>query len=189
MWRSFAVLGLFSLSGAALAEDFDYSFVQASYGQVEFDDVDVDGDALGIGGSFALSERFHVFGSYETADFDGGVDFNGFETGLGFNSPLSETVDFIGQVSYVNAEFEGPGGSVDDNGYGLGVGLRAMLTPVLEVDGGISYVDYGGGSDGDTGFGAGFLYHFTESVAVGLSGGWGDDTNTYALTGRISFGE
>jgi hypothetical protein len=190
MWRSFAVLGLFSLSGAALAEDFDYSFIEASYGQVEFDDFDVDGDAFGLGGSYALSDRFHLFGSYDMADFDAGVDFNGLQAGIGFNSPVSDTVDLVASVAYVNSEVEAPGfGSVDDNGYGLGLGLRAMLTPMLEVDGGIDYVDYGGDSDGDTAFGAGFLYHFTESVAVGLSGGWGDDTNTYALNGRFSFGE
>ncbi|MGH8193331.1 MAG: outer membrane beta-barrel protein [Woeseiaceae bacterium] len=190
MWRSLAVLGLFSISGGGLAEDFDYSFVQGSYGQVEFDDFDVDGDSFGIDGSFAVSDRFHVFGSYETADFDAGVDLNSMQAGLGFNSPLSDTIDFIASLAYVNTEVEAAGfGSADDNGYGLGLGLRAMASPALELDGGISYVDYGGDSDGDTEFGAGFLYHFSESVAVGLSGSWGDVVNSYALNGRFSFGD
>jgi hypothetical protein len=42
------------MSGAAFAEGFDYSFVQGSYGQVDFDDFDVDGDALAFGGSYSV---------------------------------------------------------------------------------------------------------------------------------------
>lgn len=189
MWRSIVCLALLPLSGTALAE-FDYNFVQGSYGQMEFDDFDVDGDVLEFGGSFALTEQLHAFGGYSTADFDGGVDFNSFEAGLGFNMPLSETVDLVASLAYVSMEVDVSGlGSADDNGYGLGVGLRAMASPTFELSGGIEYVDLGGDSDGDTAFGGGFLYHFTDAFAVGLSGAWGDDTSTYALNGRFSFGE
>lgn len=184
MWRSLLFLGLLPVSGAAFAEGFDYSFIQASYGQVEIGDAD--GDAFSIGGSFAVSDRFHIFGSYETADFDG-ADLNGLQAGVGFNTPVSDVVDLTASLAYVSAEVEVPGiGSGDENGYGVGVGLRAMASPAFELNGGISYVDLGG--DGETGFGAGFLYHFSESFAVGLSGDWGDDINTYAVNGRILFG-
>ncbi|HEX2140337.1 MAG TPA: outer membrane beta-barrel protein [Woeseiaceae bacterium] len=190
MWRSVMFLAAFSVSGAAYAEGFDYSFVEGSYGQVDFDGVD--GDGMGIGGSFALTDSFHVFGGYETGDFDGGVDLNALELGVGYNMPVTDVVDFVASLSYVSAEAEvtvpGLGSiSADENGYGLGVGLRGMATPQLELNGGIEYVDLDSGSD--TGFGAGFLYHFSESLAVGLSGDWADDVNTYALNGRFSFGQ
>ncbi|MEX2126409.1 MAG: outer membrane beta-barrel protein [Woeseia sp.] len=179
----------FLLSGAAFAQDFDYNFVQASYGQFELDDVDVDGDGFGIGGSVAVSEHFHLFGGYSTGDFDFGVDMSELSAGLGYNAPLSDTVDLIASVAYVSVEVDVPGfGSADENGYGLGLGLRAMATPAVELNGGLSYVDLGDESDGDTSFGAGFLYHFSESFAAGASGNWGDDMSSYQLNGRFSFG-
>jgi hypothetical protein len=132
-----------------------------------------------------LSDQFHVFGSFETADFDGGVDMTGFQAGIGFNTPISDAVDLVASLAYVNSEVEVPGFSFDDNGYGLGLGLRAMASPAVELNGGISYADLGDG----TAFGGGFLYHFSDSIAVGFSGSWGEDTSTYALNGRFSFGQ
>jgi hypothetical protein len=191
MWRSMAFLAAFSVSGAAFAEGFDYNYLDASYGQVEIDagGSDVDGDGFGIGGSFALTDSFHVFGGYDTADFDFGIDATDLELGVGYNMPMSDTVDFIASLSYLWTEVDTGFGSVDDNGFGLGVGLRAMASPAFELNGGVSYVDYGSGSDGDTAFGGGFLYHFSDAFAVGLSGEWGDDISTYALNGRFSFGQ
>lgn len=188
MWRSISCLALLSLSGAALA-DFDYTFVEASYGQTEFDDFDVDGDAIGVGGSFAVTDSLHLFGGYSTADFDGGVDSNSFQAGVGYRVGLSDAVDVVGSLAYVTSEVEFAGVSVDDNGYGLGLGVRGMATPTLELTGGVSYLDVGDLSDGDTSFGGGFLYHFTDAFALGLSASWGEDTSTYALNGRFSFSE
>ncbi|HET6628668.1 MAG TPA: outer membrane beta-barrel protein [Woeseiaceae bacterium] len=188
MWRSLMFLAAFSISGAAYAEGFDYSFIEGSYGQVQFDDLDVDGDGLSIGGSYAVSDNFHVFGGYETGDFDFGVDLNTMQAGVGYNMPVSDAVDVVASLAYVNMEVEAAGlGSVDDNGYEMGVGLRAMASPQFELSGEISYLDLGDGSD--TGFGAGFLYHFSESFAAGLSGDWNEDFSTYALNGRFSFGQ
>jgi hypothetical protein len=190
MFRSLLALAAVSISGTVLAQDFDYNFVQASYGQYDIDGVNVDGDGFGIGGSVAISDRFHLFGSYATADFDFGVDMNTLTAGLGYNTPINDAVDIIASVAYVSAEVKVPGfGSVDDNGYGLGLGLRGMASPAVELNGGISYVDFGGNSDSDTSFGAGFLYHFSEAFALGLSGDWGDDVSSYQLNGRLSFGQ
>jgi hypothetical protein len=182
------LLSLFALSATAAADDLSYSFVQASYGQIEVDDVDVDGDGFGIEGSVALSDSFHLFGGYTTADMDFGVDLNQLEAGVGYNTPISEMVDLIASLSYVSAEVEAAGfGSADESGYGLGVGLRAMLSPAFEVNGDIQYVDFGNGGD-DTGFGAGFLYSFTEQFSAGLSGDWSDDFSSYQLNARMLFG-
>ena len=188
MLRVLAVTTLLVYSGAAFAEDFDYNFVQASYGQVELDDVDVDGDGFGIAGSVEVSEHFHLFGGYTTGDFDFGVDSTDLSAGLGYNAPISETVDLVASIAYVSTEVDIPGfGSVDDNGYGLGLGLRGMATPAVELNGGISFVDLGDSGD-DTSFAAGFLYHFSDAFAAGLSGGWSDDATSYQLNGRFSFG-
>jgi hypothetical protein len=181
-------VSLFAFSATAAAEGISYNFIQGSYGQVEFDDLDVDGDGFGVEGSVALTERFHLFGGYTTADMDFGIDLNQLEAGLGFNSPLSDTVDLVASVAYVSAEVDAAGfGSVDDSGFGLGIGLRGMLTPAFEANGEIQYVDFGDGGD-DTGFGAGFLYSFTDQFAAGASGDWSDDFSSYQLNARFLFG-
>lgn len=188
MKRSCVVLALLSFSVAATAEGLDYSYVQGSYSQVELDDVDVDGDGFGIGGSFAIADNFAVFGGYETGELDFDIESTGFQIGGLFHTPLSDRVDLVSSLAYVWTELDAPGfSSVDDNGFGLGVGLRGMATPKVEWNGGVSYVDFNDGGD-DTSFGAGVRYHFTEAFSAGLSGGWGDDSSSYGISGRMSFG-
>lgn len=188
MCRFLLFAGLMSLSAIAGAQGLDYNYIQGSYSQVEFDDIDVDGDGFGIGASFGISDRFAVFGSYSTADLDFDVEVNTFDVGLAFHAPISDSVDVVTSVSYVSVDVELQGfGSADDDGFGLGVGLRAMAAPALEINGGISYVDFGDGGD-DTTFGAGFLYSFTDIFEVGLAGNWGDDASSYGLNARVYFG-
>jgi len=188
MWRSCMITALLSLSLTAAAEGLDYTYVQGSYSQVEFDEIDVDGDGFGISGSFALTDRFAVFGGYQMADFDFDVESDTVELGGLFHAPVSDTVDLVTSLSYVSVEFDMPGfGSFDDDGFGLGLGLRTMASPQLELNGGVSYVDLDDSGD-DTTFGAGIRYHFTESFSAGLGGSWGDDASSYGLSGRMSFG-
>lgn len=191
MFRGIPLIAALALAGAAHAQSFDYNYIEGFYGKVEYDvpGGDFDGDGFGLAGSFAVADNFHVFGSYSSVDFDLGVDATDFSVGLGYNTPISDTVDVVARLAYVSAEFDIPNfGSVDDDGYAVGVGLRGMAMPQLELHGDVSYVDLGGSGSGDTSFGAGFLYHFTESLAAGLSGDWGDDVSSYVLSGRVSFG-
>lgn len=182
------LMSLLASSAAAVADGPGYSYIQGSYGQIEVDDVDVDGDGFGVAGSAALTEHFHLFGGYSTADMGSGVDVNQLEAGVGYNHPVSDTVDVVLSLAYLSAEIDLPGpGSIDDSGYGLGVGLRGMLTPALEVNGELQFVDFGDGGD-DTGFGAGFLYNFTEQFAAGASGDWTGDISSYQLNARFLFG-
>lgn len=188
MRRSCLIVALLSLAATAAAEGLDYSFVQGSYSQVEFDDIDVDGDSFGIAGSFAIGDRFAVIAGYEAADYDFDVETTAYEIGGLFHVPLSDRVDFVSTLSYVSLEVDVPNfGSVDDDGFGVGIGLRGMASPKVEFDGGISYVDFSDGGD-DTTFGAGVRYHFTDAVSAGLDGSWGDDTSAYGISGRIGFG-
>jgi len=189
MLRSSLLFVLLAFSASASAEGFDYNWLSFGYGQTEFDDIDVDGDGFGIGGSFAIANNFHVFAAYEQADFDFDVEGTQWNAGFGYNTPLSDVVDFVAQLSYEYVEVEVPGfPSIDDNGFGLGVGLRWWATSKFEVDAGIKYVDLSDSGD-DTGFGVGGHYYFTPSFALGLNGSWADDTSTYSLVGRFFFGQ
>jgi len=188
MRSSLAVL-LLVFSASASAEGFDYNYLDLGYGTIEFDDLNVDGDGFEIGGSYAVSDAFHVFVDYNAADLDFNVDATTWDAGFGYNMGLSDTIDLVADLSYEYVEFDVPQfGSADDNGLGLGVGLRFAVGDRLELDAGVKYIDLEDSGD-DTGYSLGGLYDFTDSFSLGLSGDWGDNTSAYALNGRFYFGQ
>jgi opacity protein-like surface antigen len=188
MLRSTLIFLLLALSAAASAEDFNYNYVSAGFGTIEFDGVNADGDGFAIGGSFAISDSFHVFAGYDTADLDFGVDANTWNAGIGYNTSVSDAIDLVAKLSYEYFEIDVPvAGSVDDNGLGLGVGLRFAASEAVELNAGIDYVDYSDGGD-DTFFVLGGRYNFNNAFSVGLDGRWGDDISRYAISGRYYFG-
>lgn len=187
MKRTIYVALLLGLTGPAMAEGFNYNFVSASYGTVDFDDIDVDGNIFDVGLSLAISENFHLFGAYESADLDFGVDASGYSAGIGFNTPISNVIDVVAQVSYEYAEIDFGVADADDSGYGLAVGLRAAVSDAVELNAGLKYVDFGDGGD-STALGAGFLFNVTEAIALGLTASWDDDVTAYGLGGRVYFG-
>ena len=187
MLRSLTVLFLLVLATSASAE-FDYDFFEVTYAEVEFDDIDVDGDGLGIGGSYSLNEDVFVFGSYQGADLDFGIDASTFTVGVGYHTGVSEVVDLVANVSYQFVEIDIPGfGDEDDDGFGLGVGLRYAAARNLELSAGINYVDLGDGGD-DTTLSAGALYNFTDAFTAGVGTSFGDDVDAIALIARLYFG-
>jgi opacity protein-like surface antigen len=187
MKRSSLILLLLALSATASAE-FDYDYLQLGYGIIEIDDIDVDGDGFKLAGSYAINSDVHVFGDFQAASLDFGVDLTAFTAGIGYNTELSPTVDAFARLSYEYIELEAPGvPSADDNGFGLGVGLRFAATDKLELDAGIKYVDYSD-SGNDTGLELAGLYDFTEAFTLGLTGDWTDDVSTITLVARLYFG-
>jgi len=191
MLRSILLVILFAFSATVYADGFNYNHVTASYGQIDYDDFDADGDVLGLEGSFSVSDSFHVFASYnvgEIEDSTSSVDLDTWNVGLGYNTPVSDKIDLVARLSYEYIELSAPGLiSVDDNGIGASVGLRMAATDKLEVDAGISYVDYSDGGD-NTAFGGGVLYSFTDTFALGASVSFDDDATGYNVGGRFYFG-
>ena len=189
MLRSSLLFMFLALSATAGAEEFDYNWLGFGFGMIEFDDVNVDGDALGIDGSFAFHEDFHAFASYAAADLDFGFDATTFDIGVGYNTSLSNVVDAYARLSFEYLELDGPGaGSIDDNGFGFAVGMRFAATEQLELEGAIEYVDFDDFGD-DTALVLGGLFSFTPQFAAGLFGEWGDDVTTYTLLGRFYWGQ
>lgn len=187
MLRSFCIVLLTVLSSTAFAEGFDYTFVQATYGRVDFNDIDADGDGFGIAGSVAVHENFHLFAGYQFVGLDFDVDASEFDLGIGFNTPISPNMDIVAQAAFVRAEIDVPLiGSDSENGWGVGLGLRTAPVEQLELNVGVNHVDFGDGGD-DTILGAGALYNFNDSFALGLSASWGDDTSAYQIGGRFYF--
>ncbi len=187
MLRSTFVILLLSLSASATAEDFDYTFLTAGYGIVNFDPINADGGGFNIGGSYAIDSDFHVFFGYQSASLDFGIDATTFDAGFGYSHSLSDQVDFVAGLSYEYVEIDTGGPNADDNGLGFGLGLRFAASDVLELSAGIQLIELNN-SGNDTGFSVGALYDINEQFSVGVSGDWTDDVSTYSLTGRMYFG-
>ena len=193
MLRSSLVILILALSASASAQNFDYSYLTLGYANTDFDALDADGDGFILGGSYAFTNKFHGFASYQAADLDssslaGSVDATRMNAGVGYNTTMSDKLDLFARLSYEYIDLDaGSGNSVDDSGLGFGVGLRFAASNQLELDAGIKYVDYGDLGD-DTSLQVGGLYDFTDTFSLGFGVETSDDVTTIALSGRFYFG-
>ena len=181
-----AVVGAALVPASAMAEGLDYTYVDVGYvtSTVDVAGIDVDGDGLGLRGSFALTDAFQLVGSYTTQDFDGGLDVSTLEAGVGWRTNMSETVDFVSNVRLINAEAEVLGLTVDDDGYGVGVGVRGMFEKSFEWEAGIDFTDV---SDTNTAFHLDGRYYFTPMFSGGAGLVLDDDSTTWRLGVRADF--
>lgn len=182
-----AILGLAGQEEAVA--DPSYTYAEGSYLYIDIDDTGADGDGFGLAGSVALTDMFHLFGDYASADLDGpaggDLDFETWQVGGGINFSLADNLDLVGRVSYLNAEVDFPGpGSADDDGFGLYGGLRAKLGVPVELEGGIQYADLDDAGD-DTSLVLGGRYYFNPRVALGLSADIGDDVTVWGVNLRL----
>lgn len=192
MYRFIAVLSLLTLSVPAMAQGVSYNYIQGTYQQVDLDDdsssLDVDGDGFGIAGSFEIGDQFHVFGGYNATGFDFDVDLDELTIGGGFHTSLTDKVDFVANLAWVQFDVSTPFGSADEDGIGASIGLRGMATPNFELAGAIQYVDLGSDAGDDTSIIGEAWYSFTPQFAVGVNLGLGDDITRYGLGARVYFG-
>lgn len=183
MFRYSIIAILFLFSGAAFAQDLNYSYLQLNYGTVDIDDLSVDGDGFGLDLSFALTDEFYIVGNYETAGLDFSVDLTRWNAGVGFNSDIGENLDFIAELSYMYAEVDAGIASADDSGILGRVGVRGAVSNVVELQGAARYDEI----SEEFSFDAGALFNFNETFALGIFGLWEDGVTTYRAGARLNF--
>jgi hypothetical protein len=168
-------------------EPFDYTYVELSYDETDFDfgSGDINGDGLTLSGSFEINEDWHAFASYNTADLDFGIDLDSWAVGGGYRYPLRDDVDIYGRVLYISSDIDVPGpGSADEDGLGVQARIRARISDDFEVEGGIQHVDV---FDSDTSLQASARYHFTEDFSAALGITFAGDTDGIGISARYSF--
>jgi hypothetical protein len=171
-----ALLASLGAASTANAASPNYTYAEAGYQSFDFDG-GADGDGFEIGGSFALTDMFHLFGNYADGEIDDSdLDASQLTLGGGINYAIQNNVDLVGRLSFEDVEV----GDADESGFGIFGGVRAMLTNELEVNGGIQYVDLGDELD-DTTFGLGALYSITPQIAVGVGFETGDDVDRWNI--------
>jgi len=190
MLRYLSIGALMLSSATAMAEGPSYSYIQASYQEVEIDvggGFDVDGDGYGVAGSIAINDNWFVFAGYATSEFESVIDLDQTTLGAGWNSAISEKTDWFVTLAYIDLGLSARGlGSFSDSGFGVSAGVRSMLNPNFELYGSLGYADLGDGGDGTT-VAAGLWYTVAGNLALGLSAEVGSDVTTYGLGIRLYF--
>jgi hypothetical protein len=191
MLRYLSIGALMLSSATAMAEGPSYSYIQASYQEIDVDDVfNADGDGYGIAGSVAINDSWFVFAGYASSELefaiDASVDLDQATIGGGWNSAISEKTDWFVTLAYIDLEASSGFVSADADGLGASVGVRSMLNPKLELYGSLGYSDLGDGGDG-TAVAAGLWYTVGGRVALGLGAEVGSDITTYGVGIRLYF--
>jgi len=187
VWAVVALAGIAS----AQASDLSYTYAEGGFARVDIDSID-EGDGYFVGGSLGIGTNWLGFIEYGTAEFDVGgaqADVDELQLGFGGHFPMSEGVDFIGRLAYVDQSVDVStpfgSGSADENGYMLSAGLRGRALERLDLMGAIEYVDVGDGDD--TGLALRGLYEFTNMFSLGARMGYSDDATEYGLFARFTF--
>jgi hypothetical protein len=165
-----STLAMLAMGGQALAEDFNYHFLDA--GLILADGgANNDGTGVGVAGSMdvaGLYQNATAFGGASYIDFDGGNLLN-LTGGMGFHWPLASIVDFNGGLALEYRKVTG-GGS--DLGFSLNAGVRARpFAPAWELDGGLQHVDIGQYEDTRIVLGARYTFRPGMSAGVELNSG------------------
>jgi hypothetical protein len=190
MLRSVLITLAIAFSASANAQKVDYSYVQGSYGRVDFDALgrSLEGDGPGISASFAIGESFHIYGEYQTADLGLSVNFNLTELGAGYHTDITHSLYVYANVGHVAIGADAGGGtfSANDDGVSVGIGLRAAVSETVELFGGLDYVDLDDPYS-ETRVNAGFELGVTENIGVGLKAIFWDNLNIFQISARLYF--
>ncbi len=173
---------------AAQAEDMSYSYIEAGWVNTNFDGFDEDADGPGVRGSIGFAENFFAFAEYVTQEVDVlGVDVDVDQIAVGFGGHLdiSDKVNLVGRVGYVEVDSDDVGVNVD--GYLVSAGVRGQVAENFELEGQVVYTDLGSSGGDDTGLGVGGRYFFTKNFAVGAEYQFSDDADTWILGVRFAF--
>lgn len=186
MKRSLLALALVAIAPfAAQADDkLSYTYVEGGYTNIQGDN-GLDGDGFGVRGAFEFGESGFYglagFNKVEADDFD--IDVDSYEVGVGYGHDLSDNLDLISELAYVNSEVDG---FSDVDGYRASVGLRGSFSDSFEGLIKANYID-GSDFDGDFSGTVGAQYKFTQTWGITGEAEFGDGGETYLVGVRASF--
>ena len=182
---AWALLPCLALAVSAQAAEPRYTYAEIGYVNIDFDDINEDGDGYGIGGSLAVHRNVHLLAQYQDVDLGGDRDASAASFGAGINYALRPGLDVVARLSYISAELDSRRrGDRDENGYGFEAGLRTMINPQLELNGGMRYVDV---FDDNTSVFIGALYDVVPNLALGGDLEFSNDITGVFLKARYYF--
>ena len=191
-----AAASLATFSQLTAAAGFNYSFAEAGYRYVDADSGSGDGFKVKL--SYGATDHFHVVGEYTRLwidDIDDAssvdIDLDEFQLGFGGHFSLTDKIDLVGTLTYVDDEYTGnarPDGlgykvNINDKeeGYEARVYGRIQALKKLEMT---PHVVHREVADSETGFGIGMVYDLTRAFAIRFEGThYSDDSTTDLFLG------
>lgn len=175
---------------ALAAKGPEYSYAEIGYINIDADQIE--GDGAGVNISFGATDHvFLKFGysrlfmesSNPTVDFDA----DRFQVGGGMHFGITDTIDVLGAVSYLDVEYSNGVPTEADEGYLVEAGVRAMLSKKLELNATASALHFDG--EDDVGLGVGGVFDITKNFALSGSYNRFDDAeeNEFFVGVRMEF--
>jgi hypothetical protein len=168
--------------GAARAEGFGYSYLDAAIIRPHYRDLHDTGTYNHVGVSVAVAPHAHLFAGFSDGSYRvNGIHVNQSDTvgGAGLHAALAADLDAYAELSYGYARASGGGVTVTDTARGVDGGLRLRVTSLLELGASISYVDFG--SNDDTAVDLNALIALLGPLALFLDVGGTSDTRSYTV--------
>lgn len=162
--KSFLVVSFLFAPLSIQAADFDYTWGQASY-----DDVDLslsglpsfDGDGFTFSGSYEINSDVYLRGNLSMWDMDVGIDVDFIEFGAGYHMPLNKQADVIFEFVLGDLDIA----SINIDTWSLIAGARYLANNKLELGGKAGLTDYEGG-DTELFLAFNALYSFKKNIAA-----------------------
>ena len=179
---------LAALAPQLSSAEMNYSNVEVSFIDVELGQgpFDVDGDGFEVSGSYEINDRIFLFGEWQDQSLDFGIDGRQIELGAGYTHGLSDKLDLVGTLSFLDTEVKAGNVTADDDGLALGGGVRGRVNESIELEAGLKYMDLDAAGS-DTGLTFGGRYYFNPSMALGASADFNDNVDTLRLGFRWEF--
>jgi len=173
---------------AVAAKGPEYSYAEIGY--INIDGDLVEGDGAGVNISFGATDHIFLKFGYSRLfleDTSSPLDFDAdrFQIGGGAHFGITDSIDVLGALSYVDVEFSNGVPAEADEGYLAEAGVRAKLSKALELNATVSALHFDG--EDDMGYGVGAVFDITKNFA--LSGSFrqfqDDNENEYFLGLRV----
>ncbi|MDH5469311.1 MAG: hypothetical protein OEY45_13540 [Gammaproteobacteria bacterium] len=173
-------LGMWCFSQLVAAAGPGYTYAELGYQHFDADKYDGNGARVNI--SYGVTGNIFLKMGYarlfvDATGLSGDIDVDRFNIGLGGHMALSDKIDALAVVSYLDNEYSGAISTEADEGYQVDLGVRAMVSKKAEINATAIYRHmaltsaFGVADDEDVGFELGTVikmkkdFHFTGNVS------------------------
>jgi hypothetical protein len=176
---------------ATAAKGPEYNYAEIGYVNIDADHFESDGARVNL--SFGATDHVFLKFGYDRQFIDEQstppleYDADRFQVGGGMHFGITDTIDVLGAVSYLDVEYSNGRPAEADEGYLVEAGVRAMLSKKMELNATLSALHFDG--EDDVGLGVGGVFDITKKLALSGSYNRFDDaeSNEFFIGVRVEF--
>jgi len=166
---------------AAQADDFDYSYGEASLVSMSPAHNGSSMTGASVDGSYAFTDQIHGIAGFQHVSCCN-IGQNTLDLGGGWNTKLAEQVSLFVDGEFLSVNQSGSG---SHTGWGAIGGLRSWLVPKFELDGYVSHTDINANTENTLGVRAFYTVDFHWQVFAGYANN--SDADTFTIGARYLF--